>query len=829
MMSHITDTAALSQRKGLVGALSSSAREVAQTFVHLAKAPRALWGINASYLLEGLCYFGVLTVLGKYLSEDVGLSDIHAGWVYSLLTGGITGAMLVLGGVSDKIGVRRTLVLSFACLILGRALLGASGSFFGHGGGAASPMFGVVLAGLVCIIVGFALCQPTVYAGVRQYTNKKTAAIGYAMVYAVMNLGAFGSGLLSPRVRREFGLPAVFWTYGGLTVLALLAVLVILTKRVSTAAHDKVKADNLRFAAEEGGTSGTDEPPTQSGETAYPKRKWDPLTICLSLALAAAGGGLLWRAIAAPVSAVKVDVLEHTSLMATLWEELRSEKEGNTGSFAQVLAKLHSAASTPLARPVVAALAQKGAREQDIDGQALEIGRATFRSDAQLLATLATLQSFKGEQPIRAAVPRAAIDSLRSRSLAIMAAAYGLVRPGSVNEDVLHQLRARQKNVEEDLVPMTAAEQAAAVRLGGQPPVEMLHSLADMLEESAASLAQQVPGEPGRQLQLCLQADASLDRELARIAVRPLSTTSRALSADILLSQATSALERARLLAERSSQAQGATQKTHADHCVERRIALAKGLAEPLEKALAPARFLPAVWHWMSSFGVLALPALLFLVVLVARLMARRPEHPLRNGRFTFFIFILVPAQTLFAHNWLTLPYYIDRAFSGTSVGSNFEFFSNLNPALIFVLTPLIAALTASANVYRMMILGTLVMAVPAFLLALPPSPTMLIMYIVLMTVGEAMWQPRFLQLVAEIAPAGRTGMYMGIAQLPWFLTKLMTGLYSGWFVSHYLPKVGPQSPELLWFLYACIAMITPMGLVLAKSWMGSYLEKKSA
>ena len=51
--------------------------------------------------------------------------------------------------------------------------------------------------------------------------------------------------------------------------------------------------------------------------------------------------------------------------------------------------------------------------------------------------------------------------------------------------------------------------------------------------------------------------------------------------------------------------------------------------------------------------------------------------------------------QTLFAHNWLTLPLYIERAFRDTAwVSDNFEFFANVNPLLIFVLTPLVAALT---------------------------------------------------------------------------------------------------------------------------------------
>jgi len=54
-------------------------------------------------------------------------------------------------------------------------------------------------------------------------------------------------------------------------------------------------------------------------------------------------------------------------------------------------------------------------------------------------------------------------------------------------------------------------------------------------------------------------------------------------------------------------------------------------------------------------------------------------NFPLKDLRFLYFIFILIPVQTLFAHNWLTLPLYTSRAFAGF-VKDNFEFFVNLKP-----------------------------------------------------------------------------------------------------------------------------------------------------
>jgi POT family proton-dependent oligopeptide transporter len=95
--------------------------------------------------------------------------------------------------------------------------------------------------------------------------------------------------------------------------------------------------------------------------------------------------------------------------------------------------------------------------------------------------------------------------------------------------------------------------------------------------------------------------------------------------------------------------------------------------------------------------------------------------------------------------------------------------------------------------------------------------------YLIIMTIGEAMWQPRFLQWVAEIAPKDMTGIYMGIGQFPWFLTKVITSIYSGWFLMHYCPHGVPPDQmhtETMWLIYGFIAISSPIGLWFARDWM---------
>lgn len=447
------------------GFIENIIMDLSQPFIDLAHTSRALFGVNLSYVFEGLTYFGVVGLLAIFFNNFIHLDDIDAGRMVGIQTAGITIAMLFLGATVDWIGLRKSLLIALSLMLAGRILLTVSPDVGVPGLWGSAHI--IAMLGILGIILGYGIYQPACYAGVKQLTNEKTAAMGYAMLYALMNLGGFLPGIISPPVRKAFGITGVFWVYAALTVVGIGVVYFIITKKAMEKAVTDLK---------------------QTSDTAYK--------------------------------------VEEKDEMAGL-----SKKE---------------------------------------------------------------------------------------------------------------------------------------------------------------------------------------------------------------------------------------------------RIA-----------------------YYIKNF-------------------------PLKDLRFLYFIFILIFVQTLFAHNWLTLPLYTSRAFGGF-VQDNFEFFVNLNPILIFILTPMVTALTAKKDTYNMMIIGTFVMAAPTFLLALGPNIYTLLSFLFIMTLGEAMWQPRFLQWVAEIAPKNMTGIYMGIGQFPWFLTKVITSLYSGWFLMQYCPADTPpteMNTETMWLIYGFIAIVSPIGLLLAKGWM---------
>jgi MFS family permease len=452
-------------------------REIVQPFIDLVHAPRALWAVNLLSFLEGFVYFGMVIYLHMYFNQYGHLSDPKAGLMVGFLTWGITISMLFFGGRADAWGLRKTFIISLCIMLAGRTLLAVTPALGLASGGFLSPFTLVAAAAIVLIMTGYGMCYPAGYAAIRKFTTPATASMGFAMLYAVMNLGGWLPSFMTP-IREHYGIRGAYLFYSGVTLITLLALMTLLSRST--------------------------------------------------------------------------------------------------------------------------------------EAKALESARNAAGP-----------------------VPEASAEA--------------------------------------------KASAAAALTAGGW------------------------------------------------------------------------------------------------------------------EKTLA----------WFRN-------------------------HPLADPKFSFFIFCLIPVQTLFAYNWLLFAPYVSRAFAHTWIGNHFEAASSLNTLLVFVLCPVVAALTAKAKVYNMMILGTAVMASPTFLLALGPTTWGLIAYIVLMSVGEAMWQPRFLQYAAEIAPEGRTGAYMGVAQFPWFLTKMLVSFYAGSALARWCPAAGPQNTGTMWLIFGAGAMLTTVLLVLAKGWLGKDFKTKA-
>ena len=208
---------------------------------------------------------------------------------------------------------------------------------------------------------------------------------------------------------------------------------------------------------------------------------------------------------------------------------------------------------------------------------------------------------------------------------------------------------------------------------------------------------------------------------------------------------------------------------------------------------------------------------------------------------------ILVFVRLTFYLFHVMFPTYAIRVF-----GADFpvaSIFGSLNPAMIVFLVPLIALISTKIRSYTMLLIGTLVSAGSVFLCFMPDTVALaigdtwfgtwildywleapegnrdpflisLVVFIIVFTIGEAIWSPRLMQFSAEIAPRGKEGAYIALALLPYFLGKMGATIVSEQLTTRYFNAelVEFSSHTTSWLVIGSMAMISPIGLVIFKS-----------
>ena len=219
--------------------------ELVDSFRELKDAPRGFWLTNYIYWLDGVAYFGMLTLLAMYFHDILGMSDDTGHKIVSAYMALITGFMLIFGPISDKLGVRKSLLISVALYIIGRTALPLAPHILPVG---SSTLLALVFGGLLLAAAGNGFMQPASYAGVRKFSNKKTATMGYGLLYAGMNLGIVFIGFVSSRIRsgldlgenfrfEGFGIEGVMWFCVLVNVVMLLGLVFFFTPKVEREAE----------------------------------------------------------------------------------------------------------------------------------------------------------------------------------------------------------------------------------------------------------------------------------------------------------------------------------------------------------------------------------------------------------------------------------------------------------------------------------------------------------------------------------------------------------------------------------------------------------------
>jgi dipeptide/tripeptide permease len=176
------------------------------------KFSQAFWVANSVELLERAAYYAMFIVISIYLTDDVGFSDIGAGWVAGIFAAGLYFLPTFTGALADKIGFRMAVILAFSLLTVGYLSLGMF------------PYKSIVPLALFLVMIGGSFIKSIITGTVARETNQENRARAYSVFYAIVNVGAFLGKTIAYPVRIELGTVAINYYAAALTFIAVIAV-----------------------------------------------------------------------------------------------------------------------------------------------------------------------------------------------------------------------------------------------------------------------------------------------------------------------------------------------------------------------------------------------------------------------------------------------------------------------------------------------------------------------------------------------------------------------------------------------------------------------------
>ena len=124
---------------------------------------------------------------------------------------------------------------------------------------------------------------------------------------------------------------------------------------------------------------------------------------------------------------------------------------------------------------------------------------------------------------------------------------------------------------------------------------------------------------------------------------------------------------------------------------------------------------------------------------------------------------------------------------------------------------PLVTAATSGVDPLVMIHYGSYISAGSVFLLVLSTTIWSSVVFVVLLSIGEAVWSPRLYDYTMSVAKEGREGTYGALASAPLFLAKLPVGFMSGFLLREYCPAQGPRNSKIMWLIIGATTATSPV------------------
>ena len=218
------------------------------------KFSKAFWVANMAEMFERAAYYGVFVVITLYLSNILGFSDIEAGVISGLYASLLYFLPPFTGAYADRIGFRKSMLLAFTLLTIGYAGLALLPTGLEAAGlveyGDKTLFTGLTTSGyryaivpiLVVLMVGGSFIKGIISGSVAKETDEKNRARGFAIFYAMINIGSFSGKFIIEPLRQGLGDSGLIYLNWFSVAAALLAkVALYVFYRSDNAQPDKSK------------------------------------------------------------------------------------------------------------------------------------------------------------------------------------------------------------------------------------------------------------------------------------------------------------------------------------------------------------------------------------------------------------------------------------------------------------------------------------------------------------------------------------------------------------------------------------------------------------
>lgn len=202
---------------------------------------RAFWTANIVELLERAAYYGVFIVITLYLSRILGFTDIEAGIISGVFSGGLYLLPTFTGALADKIGFKFSLIIAFSLLTIGYLGLALLPTFLesaglvdysdeiSFAGGLKESSYQWLIAPVMLVIMfGGSFIKSVITGTVAKETTEATRAAGFSIFYMMVNIGAFSGKTIVKPLRDSMGdMGLINLNFFSATMTALALIMII--------------------------------------------------------------------------------------------------------------------------------------------------------------------------------------------------------------------------------------------------------------------------------------------------------------------------------------------------------------------------------------------------------------------------------------------------------------------------------------------------------------------------------------------------------------------------------------------------------------------------